>query len=238
MNWMDDIFKWTHLFFVEASWPIVVCLIVFYFREQIKDFSKRVVEIGLTGAKAVAPPTQITHPLSEVGDSAAFLGTVENRPTGSGFSLPVPDPAVAEVERTVLENIEQLKARGIDTDNLSKEEQKNLFVREYAILLLRCKFQFIGSQIFGTQMALLRRLDSSPPQSQDALVPIFEDHKKRLAEAGIAFVPDFYSWIGFLLSTKLVTVNSDGFYSITPFGKLFLNVYAPASKLTEATRLF
>jgi hypothetical protein len=36
------------------------------------------------------------------------------------------------------------------------------------------------------------------------LVPIFEDHKKRLAQAAIAVVPDFYRWIGFLLSTNMV----------------------------------
>ena len=245
---MDFFLKFLHLIFVEflATWPVVLGVIAVTYRKQLENFLGRVVEIGPGGAKAVPPPIQQTAPtvFAATGETGAFAvtgntanakltGTGEGPPAHSGFSLPPPDPVVAHAERAILQN---LKERGID--NLNVDDQKKLFVREYAQLQINSQYQAIGLQIYGTQIALLRHLDNSPPQSPAALIPIFEDHKKRVAQAGIKSAPDFYSWIAFMLNTKLVAVNGDGLYSITPLGKQFLNVYAPAAKLTEATRLF
>jgi hypothetical protein len=196
----DCIFKFFRLFLVEfivpVAWPLVLAIVAFAYREQLADFFKRAIEIG------PAAFTQNTPPLS--------TPITENYSAELNLPLPAPDPALADVERTILAN---LKQRGID--DLSNADQKNLFVREYAQLLIRSQFQFIGSQIFGTQIALLRRLDNSPAQSQAALTPIFDDHKKRVIEAGITIGVDFYGWISFMLNAKFVAVDSDGLYEIT-----------------------
>lgn len=235
---MDFILNLLRLILVEflATWPTVFCIVAFAYREQFADFLKRAIEIGPAGAKAVPPPIQQipgSAAFAGTGDSGTFTGTVECRQADSGVSLPAPGPILADTERTILEYVKQ---RGIDKLNI--DDQKNLFVREYALLWIRSQFQSIGVQIYGTQIALLRRLDNSSPQSEAALTPIFEDHKKRIQAAGITFRVDFLSWIAFKLNTKLVAVNADGLYSITQLGKQFLNVYAPASNLTEGTRRF
>jgi len=47
---------------------------------------------------------------------------------------------------------------------------------------------------------------------------------------------DFSGWIAFLLNTKLVSVDKDGNYMITPMGKQFLEMYSATTN--ETTRLF
>jgi hypothetical protein len=63
----------------------------------------------------------------------------------------------------------------------------------------------------------------------------FEQHIQQAKERNIAPV-DFSGWIAFLLNTKLISVDEDGNYVITPMGQQFLEM--KSSGTNETTRLF
>jgi len=257
MAWQDFTLKLAHLILVETpaaiAWPVVVWLIWRTHRDQVRDFLIRLIRIGPTGAEAVPPQQQAAPSIegtlaipgiasgeafgvsrvegrivaTEASDTASMVGHVATPRTS-------PKQPIDIVLNDVEENIRKyLKQTG--QDNLTQDQQKDLFVTEYAKLLINFHFYMISRQIFGTQMAALRQLANSPPQSKRALEPIFEQHIQKTRERGLTPI-DFSSWIAFLLNTKLISVDKDGNYVITEMGKQFLEMYSVTTN--ETTRLF
>lgn len=227
MSWQDFTLKLLHLLFVELPgtiiWPAVILLIGSSHRDQVRDFLGRLIKLGPTGAEAV-PPLQGTPRSVEVITNAAT----------QGITLPLApaDVVISQIEQDI---VETLKQRSIDIDKLSADDKKALFLREYANLVRNYHFDMIASQIFGTQVAALRQLDSSPSQPRGALEPIFEEYVRKIKEKDIPPI-DFLGWIAFLLNTKLVATDVKGNYLITQMGKQFLQSYS--HRINETTRPF
>ena len=165
MTLADFIIKLLHLLLVEMpatiAWPVVILLIGRSHRDQFRDFFSRLIKVGPTGAEAVPPQMpssldKITN--SEIGDS--------------GSSLPIADEVISQIENNIRE---KLKLRNLST--LDQEAQRNLFIREYAMLALSYHFDIIASQIYGTQILALRELQNSSPLQSSKLNGLFELHR-------------------------------------------------------------
>jgi hypothetical protein len=223
-EWMDFVLKLLRLVFVDfptvAIWPITVIVLGLALRHEFKELLSRAIEVGPRGLKAV-PPIQLQQPLPG-----------EALPAAPEFNLPPAAPALAEVEARVMRNIRDHKI-----DQAPIEKQREIFVREFSELVLRSQFQFIGSQIFRSQFELLRRLSSVSPVSRKVADEFFEDHVRRVEEAGIAGA-NFDAWMAFLTETNLVERSNEGTFGISTLGKAFVSEYAPAADLREGKLKF
>lgn len=209
-----------------AAWPFFAVILVYTFRAQFGDFLTRVTELSWNGAKATPSQQQ------NIGSEIVGKAIAENRSVSEAVKPSTP-------RDEVLESIEQYvqdELRKQNIDNLSPEQQREFYIREYATKLRSEHFALIGLQVFGTQIAALRHLDAGVPQSKDALMPIFQEYKKRVGNPGVS--PDFYSWIRFLLDKKLIKTDVDGRYFITSAGRQFLWDFASVNNISETTRAF
>lgn len=229
METFEAILKVARLLLVDfvnvAAWPVFAIIFICMFRKQLGDLLARMIELSWNGAKAAPPQQQI--PTSEIDGNA----TVDRMQISEATQRATPpDEVLAAIEQFLRNDIQERKL-----DALTPDQQRELYIREYAIKLRSEHFALIGLHIFGTQVALLRHLAAGVPQSKDAIMPIFDEHRRRV---GNLSSPDFYIWISFLLTKGLIETNAEGQYSITAAGKQFLQVFAPANNISESTRPF
>lgn len=179
-------------------WPIGIFLLIFYFRKELKDFSRRLIKLGPGGAEAAAPQQTATPNYQNLLDQEIIIN----------------DPILQPWEKPIRDHILEFKNSGKygDTDLM------NILIRDLANSRQRVAFETISRQIFGTQISLLRHLLSGDENTRENLTDIFNEHKKRTEEFGHS---SFDVWIGYMLQFDLVAMKA-GKYQITEMGKLYL----------------
>ena len=108
-------------------------------------------------------------------------------------------------------------------------------MREYSDILLKSHLRFVADQIFGTQVTLLRSLNSGPPKRRTAIQEIFDVHTSKLPPAALE-AANLDGWLAFVLETDLIQINEEGLYRITELGSQFLSDYVHTGKVDDNTR--
>ena len=125
-------------FLPSVIWPLGIFALVFYFREELKDFSRRLIKLGPGGAEAAAPQQ------TAISD---HLNPLEQE-------IIVNDPLLQRWEKPIRDDISKFSNGG-------KNNQTNLMdilIRDLASSRQRVEFETVSRQIFGTQISLLRHL--------------------------------------------------------------------------------
>jgi hypothetical protein len=184
------------------AWPIAVVIIAFgfmlLFKMQIASFLGRVKEVGSGGIKAT---TQEPQPPGQ------------EKPTTANDLLSVPNPLIAERETAIDAD---LKARGPS----ETAEVVRLLTRQVALLQISLAFEHLDNVIWGSQIDLLRVVNSTPNGLTEADIRPFYD------QAAIAYADayqnyPFENYLRFLLESLLILENA-GRYYIAQFGREYL----------------
>lgn len=203
METFDAVFKILRILFVDVvsvalTWPVFATVLVLIFRCQLRHLLTTVADKICNLTKG---PNGIEFRQNN-------RGNLDSKP-------PYADTDHVEPDDEVLDNIEKniQKEHEGNIKALSADKQREFYIRKYAIALRSEQFLIIGMQIYGTQVAALRQLDVGTPQTKDALMSIFAEHKRRVGNTGASV--DFYSWISFLLIKALISTDAQGYYNIT-----------------------
>jgi hypothetical protein len=214
-------------FVPKVIWPTLAGGSIYCFRSEIRDFLRRATKIGVSGAEAVAPEPQPQIAPPTTSDVTDVLGPPTDTPK---LLLPTDDEVLIVVERNVRDSVEQM---GVENYNL--EQAKELFIKEYAKLMLSSFYQNVGHIIFGSQIKLMKFLIEQGPRTRFDIIFIFEEHAKKISESKGSMPPDFDKWIGYLLTSGLVSL-SNGYYTITPLGRKFVVEFLQGAKISEFNR--
>ena len=153
-------------FVVQVAWPVLIFILVLFFRKEIGNFLERLTKLGPAGVVA-APPNQSTEKPKLPSDAL------------SQTTLP-DDPLLANREQTIRTVVDQFEA---DTA-IGEEGAREHLIRGLAASQLTIEFERISRVIYGTQISLLRHLLSGESITRDNLSSFFKEHEDRALPYG------------------------------------------------------
>jgi hypothetical protein len=183
---------------------IVVCVLIFslFFKAEVTDWMRRTTKAG---------PVEFAPASTQQQAAAAEHGSDKPLITEAPPSDPSLAPWQADVEEAVRRENTQ-----------DKDELIGKLIISVALARRASDFNVAARLIFGSQIAALRTLASSPDGlTLEDLRPIYTEHQTRLLIAGSNEIPDILQWISFLLGQRLVAMRN-GHYHITEAAKVFL----------------
>jgi len=191
------------------SWPVVVAVVLIYYRSEFGILIPRMTEAGPTGVKFGPAIKQM-----EEGNALSSVSKV-NR---SNVILPAPTPAVAIVEEIIQKNISEIE----------KDDQVRFLVRDLASARVTYSFERIYNIIFGSQIEALKRLNQNVKVSVSDAQEFFNEYYKKNPDA---YPYGFDGWVRFLKEQVFVK-EEDGMFEITDIGREFLG-YMILARLSE-----
>jgi hypothetical protein len=201
MAWAELLVKLFH----EVAWPLSAAWIAWYFRDVIVSQLPRVTKVGPV---SLEPPPQASIPGPKLNATNELVRAVEN-----AVSPELIADARKELEKKFPEG---------------PERAEHILTVASALLIggiLERTYNFI----FGSQIALLERLNSGPLTAND--LRGFYDRAK-------AAFPDIYKnyefqqWCNFMESFVLIARTPDGQFAITSRGRGFLRYVIDNGYLT------
>jgi hypothetical protein len=135
-----------------------------------------------------------------------------------------PEPPNDSILREAVAEIEE-RAKKAEQEASVRAEEANLYLTYYL-------YERTYRVIFGTQIRLLKHLNSVPFASAAELKAFHDAHLQMAGALSANYHYDFGHYLGFLTSSWLVTMVSPESYSITNFGRGFLH-YMVESGLSE-----
>lgn len=179
-----------------VSWPAAAFGVIYLFRNQLSDVLSRLIK---------ASPTEfLFRPIDQTVN--------ENQEIAS-----------SKISTEHLEKIEDEVARHIEENNraelvkLPVDQREGALLRALTIQQLHKSFAIIYSNIFGSQIRTLRRLNSGEISKGDAL----KMYESLLSEEPALSEWDLDRYLKYLLHWELI-VEVDGWYAITNTGRSFL----------------
>ena len=196
------------------AWPGAILIFglvfIFIFKRDISSLFMRVQKISKDGIQASI--TQTKQDDTEKKSSA--------------------DELMKSFDSVVLLEKENLIKADLQQKGLSNNEAVDVLARHLAATQLALHFEYIYSTIWGSQLRLLRYLNSQAPVGDTA------ENLKAFYDAAAITYPQVYedysfeNYLGFLLSRILIK-KVDGNYGITNFGRDFL-IYLIQTGKSEA----
>lgn len=178
-------------------WTGTIVFLAWYYRSEIRALILRVSEIGLTGAKF--------QTLTQEADNAAGQVSELNRPIPTE---PLSDPVMDQYEKQNWNVFEGLKP----------EEREKKLIRALTIEQMNRTFAIALSDIFGSQIWLLRKMNSRDLPQQEAEMLFASWHAQN---------PQYIGWnvdqyLNYLLAFRLIEKLGND-YKITNTGRNFLD---------------
>lgn len=184
------------------AWPAVALGAVILFRKQLGDVISRVRKAGPTGFELESPPAQQTP------------DTVPPPPATTVGRTVLPDPS-----EPVKALMEMLAGQLENLPEKDPKQREQLLIRALAESQNNQRLEQIYTNLFGSQIALLRRLHEQGRTTKAEVQAIYD-------MAAGAF-PQFYKgysfdqWLTFLIQSQLITVEGVA-VKPTPLVKDFL----------------
>jgi hypothetical protein len=122
------------------------------------------------------------------------------------------------------------KTRDLKKLNINQEEQVNILVRHLAVTQLCHRAEFIYRTIFGSQIILLKFLNTSGVGTKAHLSQIYEIAKSQSPEVYANY--SFEQYLHYLLTWILITTPDNEQYFITIAGQEFLK-WMTAARVSE-----
>lgn len=209
-----------------VSWPVVTLILFLVFKKSVGTF--------LTGVQALLGRDKVKFDLGSKGLSIdvshAAQAQIESKPPTE--ALLIAQSELDDETKTKLENaknvgmipIVQRQIKSIEDDinkmKLSDKDAKELLTKHLAAMQLVFLAERAYRLIFGSQIALLKGLNTAGSAPEDKLRQYYEG-VKTIHPQFYATYP-FESYMGFLVSQGLINKNQDGQYFVTDVGKEFL----------------
>jgi hypothetical protein len=221
------------MWFVELikalAWPAVVVSTWWYFRPQIKVILARVIELSPTGGLKLGPPPPqdaIPPPGAPRGGDVSDVGF----PPPDGPLLKGLDPSpkkgggiIENIKRTIPPDqlnptIDLIRRQLQAAANDDKDLQIEILVNATASFYVQVWYERNYIMMVGSQLRLLFRMDG--PIAEETAKSIYDEAVRAYPDAYRAF--SFEQWVGFPLRAGLCVRDASGKYSLTPFGRGFL----------------
>lgn len=179
------------------AWPLAVIIIVFVFRKQISNLIERIQKISKSGIQ--------THPQQPQETTDRSSAAEELMRAFDSITL-------REQEENIRRNLEQ---RGIT----EQQERINILIRHLAAAQLIRHFEYVNNMIWGSQIRLLRFLNTLSTGATVNMVRPFYEQANLPGEFAERYPIE--SYLDFLTSNNLVILEGDH-YKITQLGRDFL----------------
>ena len=190
-------------------WPVAILIIVLVFKKPLASRLNNLKKANIKGEFEFEPQQSQTPIKLEV----------------ASVNIPIPTDTVG-----MQKEFEELIRRDLVAANIQDQTLKeNILISHLAATQLNASYERVNCSIFGSQIDLLRALNSSANSSSSANLKIFYDDACRK-------YPEFYknyifqAYLDYLLRMGLVEQNEAG-YKITKFGIGYL-VYITGKGLT------
>ena len=215
--------------------PMAMALVILglVFKKPLFEILNRLrVKSGETVLEIPSQVEQQTNASRVQVSGDALLSNVPTPSTSTAVTVTpispgaIPDPARTAVLRNVgvsplvLQREEVIRR---DLINIPVGEQRELLVRNLAILQLHLTAEEVYRIIFGSQLALLEHLNLYGPTPKEKLGDLF--YKTAVAQYPAQYASHISEdkWYEYLVSNELITLATDGSsYEITIKGKAFL----------------
>lgn len=180
---------------IGVAWPTMVLLLSFVFRHEIRELVRRIKQVG----------PGVIH-LGQAGQDTTTLEESFSSKLDSGLE-PLRDEIAKDLERTYREHYEAIQG----------PEKFDYLLRDLTLQSMQKSFAIVYSEIFGSQIRLLRDLNARI-MSRAEVEHFFLNLQ--------ASNPAFSSWnmeiyMAFLLNWKLIEFDSIN-YKISQTGRDFL----------------
>lgn len=192
------------------SWPISSIIIVLILRKPISNLLGKLKKANIKGSE-----------FEFGGQPAQSPAKLE----ATSVNIPIPTDTVG-----MQNEFEMLIRRDLETANIQDQNEKeNILISHLASTQLNAAYERVNSSIFGSQIDLLRALNSATGASDISSLRLFYDDAE-------SKYPEFYkassfqSYLDYLLNMGLVE-KSDLGYLISNFGVGYL-VYIAEKGLT------
>ena len=202
-----------------TSWPFIVLVMFLTLRRYFVAILKKIKdEVRIKDNKiSMGEPSQ-----PDIGSSSE--NTLSNIPTTTaknkkkrekGYDLPeLPDNGLKEytleIENDLKKKLEE-----------SPYKKMDIIVRDSTNYRIATEFERIYRIIYGSQMRLLRNLDTCKELSKKETIKFFKQEKRKIPDSDIEFEP----WVRFLVSQGLLSYSEDE-YKITNKGRAFITYVA------------
>ena len=138
-------------------------------------------------------------------------------------SIGVP-PVIQKQERLILNDLQKMQ--------LSDEKSVDLLIRHLAATQLLLNAEQTYRMIFGSQIVVLRHLNTYGPRTRSQIQAIYDQVKMKHPELYSDY--PFQQYLAFLTSQRLIATEDQGeTFQITDEGKEFLKWMTAASVLEE-----
>jgi hypothetical protein len=208
------------------AWPCVTVFAILYLRVQLRAAFARLTEIGPTGAK-FAPPAQQQVP----APSSPTLGKEDTSQVGAAKPISV-QTFISQLKSGIPENVLEPMVGRIRQDLVAiagdhPSDQIEALVYNLASTNVQLSYERIYNAIFGSQLSLLLEAGGfggvipTPEGVSQALARQRFDQAKTANSTWYGTF-SFEAWIGFLVSQGLLTMDANGRYFLTDYGRGFL----------------
>lgn len=192
------------------AWPILIIVIVLILKKPISTLIEKLKKANIKGSEF------------EFGTQPA---QTPSKLEATPVNIPIPTDTVG-----MQQEFESLIRRDLDAANISEADTKeNILISHLAATQLNAIYERVNSSIFGSQIDLLRLLNSVSTQTDMSSLKLFYDD-------AVTKYPEFYNkssfvdYVNYLSSMGLVDQHDDG-YRITKLGIGYL-VYIAEKGLT------
>ena len=192
------------------AWPISIIIITLILRKPIARILEKLKKANIHGNEFEFG--------SQTGQNPSKL-------EATPVNIPIPTDTVG-----MQQEFEELIRRDLDSANIQNQDEKeNILISHLASTQLNAEYERINSTIFGSQIDLLRSINSATSPSDIGSLKLFYDNAAlKYPEPYKNYV--FQAYINYLLNTGLVEQKENG-YVITKLGVGFL-VYIAEKGLT------
>jgi hypothetical protein len=194
------------------SWPLVVFIVFFILREPLKNFINNIKKIGYGNAGI------------ETGISNKQFDDEEKSPIellSKGVSNKDIDKAINQFSSETMELFATSVKKETNLDSLRTPEERQEILFKYSqVIYLIMHFNKIYNSIYGSQLNLLHRLNSSMFENKDTLNGFYDYAKKSFPKFYEGYSYDNY--LDYLFSFNLIVLENDNSIKITVLGRDFL----------------
>jgi hypothetical protein len=209
------------------SWPVVGAIAILIFRKPLSVLlSRESVKMGF-GKEGV----------TLAASAAAATNQAESKPVGKGLADPETEKRLQAVRNIDVVPIVQEQANLIRADlqklNVSQQEQIELLVKHLAVTQLWLRAEYTYRTIFGSQIALLKFLNTTGAGTRAQLLQFYETAKLQFPELYTGY--SFEQYLHYLVSQSLIAAQDPDRYVITVAGKEFLKWLAESGLVENKT---
>ena len=181
-----------------VAWPLILAIFILTFRKPIRALLDRVTKLSSQGAEFATAARQVEGPRPKIqsGELRALPGVDRTE-------------AMADLERVLHESLA----------NFPEHDRLDLVVRDLAQSRLDATFGIIYSNIFGSQINLLKRLKQNCSSASIQHVNEYIEEVKAVHEPLDRISNDQY--LGYLIYHNLVVRNPEAI-ELSPMGHDFL----------------